>query len=208
VIDVMATLPKICCVMWILQLLIATLLLGQHWLGVLHPMGEVLVVLLILTLLVLVWCISLFMRPLFQRQAGMNTFLFFAATMVPVLLLMSSFGYARQQWAIRQVPSGARGNIAIMCGASLMKVQAKYLYTNHVESDRLVMCYSDLTSPDADLQAMDRHVSELAKLLGRPLRNKIHWVPGPLLGQRNVSVMGLALGSEQSLDWGVEVGRV
>ena len=79
-----------------------------------------------------------------------------------------------------------------------MGAQAAYLYPNRVESERLVMFYRDLSDTDADIAEMDRHVSELERVLGRQRRSKIHWVRGSLLGQRNLSFLGFALGSEQS----------
>jgi hypothetical protein len=45
---------------------------------------------------------------------------------------------------------------------------------------------------------MDRHVARLEKLLGAPVRTRIVWVRGRLLGQGNLSVYGLALGSPAS----------
>ncbi len=197
----MAQLRLTFCAMWILQLLLAALLLGQHWLGILHPSGEALVVLLVLTLGLLAWCVVRASQLLRQPQVRRRVLCFLIVTLAPVVLLVSCFFYAQQQWAMRQVPSGIRGQIAIMCGASLMELQVSYLYPKRAESNDLVMFYDDLTTPAADLAAMDQHVSQLFEFLEKKPRDKIHWVRGSLLGQRNVALLGLALSSEESPAW-------
>jgi hypothetical protein len=72
-----------------------------------------------------------------------------------------------------------------------------------MESDRLVMFYDDrVTDPQRDLEAMDRHVADLEAKTGQPLREKIYWVRGELLGQRRIAIRGLALGSSRNpTDW-------
>src|SRR5262249_17244057 len=56
--------------------------------------------------------------------------------------------------------------------------------------------------PHRDLEAMDRHVAAMEAVTGKPLRGKIHWVRGELLGRRQMAIRGLGLGSSQSpADW-------
>ena len=78
-----------------------------------------------------------------------------------------------------------------------MEALAPCVYSR-VESDRLVMFYRELDQVEADLDSMDRHVEQLEGTLSTPVRAKIHWVRGSLLGQGRVSFLGLALGSDQS----------
>lgn len=79
-----------------------------------------------------------------------------------------------------------------------MEAQASWFYPERTESDRLVMFYRELDAINADVEAMDRHVAELEEMLGTPLRSKVHWVRGSLLGQSGLSFLGLALGSRES----------
>jgi hypothetical protein len=65
------------------------------------------------------------------------------------------------------------------------------------------MFYDDeVTTPERDAQAMDKHVARLQKMTGKPLREKIYWVRGQLIGKRQMAIAGLALGSPASpRDW-------
>jgi hypothetical protein len=86
-----------------------------------------------------------------------------------------------------------------MAGASLMEIQARALYPHRLESERLVMFYSDgVTDPRGDIDAMDRHVARMETLTGLPLRTKVYHVRGKLLGQGGLSYFGLALASSES----------
>jgi hypothetical protein len=44
---------------------------------------------------------------------------------------------------------------------------------------------------------MERHLEELETVLGRPMRSRIHWIRGNLLGVGGLSLYGLALGSSE-----------
>jgi hypothetical protein len=191
----------LCALVWLLQSVTVGLLLGQHQLRVIHPAGVPLLALLLSIVLLLLLSSFTVLRRLLLRQHVKRDALWFGASLVPFLLFISSFWYAHKEWSERRVPHGVPGTIAVMSGGSLMEAQAKYLYPNRMESGHLVMFYDELTAPDADLKAMETHVWELEQTMELPLRSKIHWIRGSLLGQRNVSFLGLALGSDQSLDW-------
>lgn len=96
-------------------------------------------------------------------------------------------------------PKNFFSDIALTAVASLLEGHAHLAYPHRLESQRLVMFYDDrVTDPHKDLEAMDRHVAALETLTGRPLRAKIHWVRGELLGRRQFAIRGLALGSSRS----------
>jgi hypothetical protein len=65
------------------------------------------------------------------------------------------------------------------------------------------MYYDDqVTDPQKDIEAMDRHVAVLEAATGKPLRARIHWVRGEVFGRRQMAILGLALGSSHSpADW-------
>jgi hypothetical protein len=100
-------------------------------------------------------------------------------------------------------PKNLLSDVAGMAVASLMEGQAYQAYPHRLESQRLVMFYDDrVTDPHKDLEAMDRHVADLEKVTGKPLRAKIYWVRGAVFGRGQMAIRGLVLGSSQSpADW-------
>jgi len=131
-----------------------------------------------------------------------RTLLWTCVIVVPFVLFALPFEQARRQWQQRQVPHNAAGHLVIVTAAGLMEGQAACTFPNRLETDRLVMYYHDLLTPERDAALMDEHVARLETAGGAPLRAKIHWVRGTLLGQGNCSFLGLALGSTQSpADW-------
>jgi hypothetical protein len=86
-----------------------------------------------------------------------------------------------------------------MSGASLMEAQARALYPHRLESERLVMFYGDgVADPQGDIDAMHRHAARMERLTGLPLRTKVYYVRGKLLGQGGLCYLGLALASAES----------
>src|SRR5262249_6610197 len=71
---------------------------------------------------------------------------------------------------------------------------------HRLEGERLVMFHRGVATPERDLAAMEAHVARLEELTGRPLRAKIYWVRGKLLGHGRMALRGLALGSDRSPD--------
>jgi hypothetical protein len=117
---------------------------------------------------------------------------------VPAALWLALAGYGFHQWGKRQVPHNLPSSLAQMAAASLMETQARLTYPHRLESQRLVMFYDDrVTDPEGDIQKMDRHVATMEEETGLPLRTKIYWVRGELLGLSRLSLLGLALGSWQ-----------
>jgi hypothetical protein len=82
-----------------------------------------------------------------------------------------------------------------------MEAQAVSLYPRRTETRHLVMFYDDrVAHPRRDAEAMERHVSRLEAMTGRPLRAKIYWVRGPLLGKRSAeSGAAVDVPSERSI---------
>jgi hypothetical protein len=109
-------------------------------------------------------------------------------------------------YAVRELGRGYAPNnfcwkLITMATASVMEVQAAYTYPSRLETGRLVMFYDErVTRPQRDAEVMEKHVARLEAMTGRPLRAKIHWVRGRLLGRENMACRGLALGSAQSPD--------
>jgi hypothetical protein len=60
------------------------------------------------------------------------------------------------------------------------------------------MYHEGVATPQADADAMERHVASIEAEIGRPLRAKIVWVRGRALGQGGLSAFGLCLGSDRT----------
>ena len=67
------------------------------------------------------------------------------------------------------------------------------------------MIYDDCADPEADVAAMDRHIEQVGRVLGRPLPTTVHWIRGELAGLNGVSLVGTAVcGDRQPADGGNE----
>jgi len=121
------------------------------------------------------------------------------AALLPILSWGALAVYAHRNGQRRHVPHNTLMTLMTRAGHNLMEAQAVYLYPHRLESQRLVMFYDDqVTDPEGDLGAMDRHVARMEEMTGLSLQAKIYWVRGPLLGRRGLCCNGVALGSEQS----------
>jgi hypothetical protein len=183
-------------VAWGGLVLSALLIWGQHQLRVLHPWS-----LAFLFLLMVTYAAALggLFRGLWRTLRGPQRARAFGWTILAVLpatgwALLGLYG--SRSWGNRAVPNNPAFTLVKIAGASLMEAQARYLYPHRLETQRLVMFYRDgLEDPTRDAATMDRHVAHLEELTGLPIREKIYWVRGPLLGQKYLSLYGLALGT-------------
>jgi hypothetical protein len=188
---------------WACWLLSLALLWAQHQLAVLHPQALVFLALLLLT-----WAAGLggALRGLVRLARGpvrLWAAAWTTAAAVPLVAWVVLGLYGHAQWRVRNVPRNVPFSLLKMTAASLMEAQANYLYPHRLETQRLVMFYDrGVDQPQRDAEAMDRFVAALERLTGKPLRAKIYWVRGPLLGQRCLAFYGLALGGNVSVpDW-------
>jgi hypothetical protein len=84
-----------------------------------------------------------------------------------------------------------------------MEAQAICTFSERTETEHLVEFHGPgVATPKLDAEEMDKHVARLVEMTKRPLREKIYWVRGPLLGQSRMALLGLAIGSAESpSDW-------
>ncbi|HEY4313523.1 MAG TPA: hypothetical protein VGN12_28990 [Pirellulales bacterium] len=194
---------------WLAVGLLVTLLLVEWRMRILHPSWLAFIALLLIAAGAAAGAVGLAIWELIRAKRRSATFLWATAALFPLWLFAMPFMAARRQWDERQAPHGAAGQIVIVAAASLMEGQAAYIFPQHLETERLVMFYRDVSRPDADAAAMDQHVAELEKKIGHALRGKVHWVRGSLLGQNKCSFLGLALGSTASpSDWARTEGNL
>jgi len=184
---------------WAGWLLSIGLLWWQHWMRVLHPPSLLFIFLVALTFGSALAALGTgFWRMLRgPKRLGASTWLLVA--LLPVLSWTALALYAYRNGQKANVPRNLAMMLMMRVGHSLMEAQAAYFYPHRLESQRLVMFYTDeVTDPEGDLQAMDQHVADMEERMGRPLRAKIYWARGSLLGQRNLCCFGITLGSDRS----------
>ena len=184
---------------WTVWFLSIGLLWWQHRTSVMHPPALLFVGLLAFTagaaLVVLVFAACRVLRGP-QRLYAVG---WLPAALFPVLSWSVLFWYVHHNGQRRHIPHDLGMMLASRAGHSLMEAEANYLYPHRLETDHLVMFYDDkLTEPEADLGAMEEHVANMEAATGRPLRTKIHWARGRLLGRWHLCCYGIALGSDAS----------
>jgi hypothetical protein len=191
-----------CLAVWLALALLAALLFAQWRRSVLHPAFVPVVLLATTAVTAAAVALALFGWQLIRSTNRGATLLWGGAAILPLILFAMPFESARRQWAQRQLPHGPIGNMVVVTAGALMEGQATHSYPHRLETERLVMFYHELDRPQLDADAMDRQVAQLETKVGQPLRSKIHWVRGSLIGQSKCSFLGLALGSTSSpTDW-------
>lgn len=131
-----------------------------------------------------------------RRRPGRSALLG-AIALASATLWVATAIYGFGNWSVRHVPNDFLMNLAKRAGASLMEAQAAWAFPQRHESARVVMFHHGVTDPDDDLWAMENHLSHLESLLDGPLRTRIHWVRGRLLGFHGLSLYGLAVWEPQ-----------
>jgi len=181
---------------WLLSL---GLLWWQHWMRVLHPPSLLFIFLVALTFGSVLAALGNGLWRVLRGPKRLDTSAWLLVALLPGLGWTALALYAYRNGQEGEVPRNPAMILMMRAGHSLMEAQATYLYAHRLESQRLVMFYQDgLTDPEGDLRAMDRHVEDMEERTGLPLREKIYWARGPLLGRRSLCCFGVALGSDNS----------
>jgi hypothetical protein len=188
---------------WAGWALSVALLWVEHRLGVLHPWSHLFLLLLVVTVLAAACGLAAGLWRAVRGPGRRAAAAWALACLVPAGLWAALGAYLLHLQRAGNFPTNLATTVARRAVASLMELQARYAYPYRIEGERLVMFHDGrVTEPQRDLEAMERHVGRLEELTGRPLRAKIHWVRGSLLGQGRMAVAGLALGSATSpADW-------
>jgi hypothetical protein len=179
------------------------LLWGQNRLGVLHPSPALLVLSLVVSFASATCGVVDALWRIVRGPGRRGAAAWGLACLLPIGLWAGLAACALHRARAGDFPKDVLTDVIRMAAASLMEGQARWAYPHRMESARLVMFYDDqVTDPRRDLEAMERHVARLEVMTGTPLRAKIHWVRGGLLGQQRMAVGGLALGRSSSpADW-------
>jgi hypothetical protein len=186
---------------WASWLVSIGLLWGQHQLRVLHPWSLLFLLLLTVTVLAALCGLVCAVWRVARGPSRLGALAWGVVSFLPVGLWAALGAYILHLAGSGSTPKNTLTNTATMGITSLMEIQASYTFPHRMESERLVMFYDDrVTNPQRDLEAMERHVAQLVALTGKPLREKIYWMRGELLRQRNMQFHGLVLGSWRSPD--------
>jgi hypothetical protein len=178
-----------------------TLLWVQDAMRVMHPASLLFVLLVAITFGAVLMVLAVALWRAVRGPRRLRALGWACAALAPVLLGVAPGLSALYQARSGQVSRALPFRLSGVAAASLMEAQAGYLYPHRVETERLVMFHDGRVSqPERDAREMERHVARLEKLTGRPLRAKIYWVRGPLLGMGRMALYGLALGSSESPD--------
>src|SRR5262249_28577876 len=120
-------------------------------------------------------------------------------SLVPALFWGLLSLYAIHQLGKGEFPNNVWWKLVSLSSGTVMEAQAVYLYPHRLETKHLVMFYDDrVDRPRRDADGVEGVVARLEAMTGRPLRAKIYWVRGRLLGRGNMACYGLAAGSSRS----------
>jgi hypothetical protein len=116
---------------------------------------------------------------------------------LPLLLWATLVGYMFREQGRKNLPNAHAHKIGRMAAVTLMDYHARLIYPHRVEGDRLVMYHGDgVTNVSADVASMEAHLDRMEDLLGRRQHARIIWIRGSALGQSNMSIHSIALGSD------------
>lgn len=196
-------LSRVVVVMYFCWAMLFLLLWLEYRFGVLRPSAGLFVALclaaVVSSLVAVVRCYRRVSRGPRRRAA----LAWSAAALAPVGLAVWWVKYILDAVGRQDAPNTLPWRLAMVAVASLMEGQAAWAYPQRQETERLVMFHDGVATPQADVEEMERHVARMERLLDRPLRGKIYWVRGRLLGRGRMACGGgLALGSDASpRDW-------
>jgi hypothetical protein len=207
----------------------ASLLVGLLWLlwarQVLHPLLWPFIVLVAITITAGLAALPLGLVHM-RRPHRREVFCWTWAGIVPALLLVALVYSGHQQARNadgRDVPLLRPARLAVACA---VRAKAEWQYPHRLEGTHVVLLYwysakpgsADLKymNPETDMgrrrlqeitgemqttvTRMDRCVTQMEQILGRPLREKVLCVRGPCLGLKSVVVTGaLAVGSARDM---------
>ena len=87
--------------------------------------------------------------------------------------------------------------LLIPLAESVMDLEARIRYPRRTVGRKVVMIHAGVANPEEQVEAMDRHIERMERLLGHEAPGKVHWVRGELLGYPGLCLRGIAIGSRQ-----------
>ncbi len=197
--DALRALRRSVVVAWVSAMLAIGLLWGQFLASVLHPWGRTFAALAVVAAASLLACLVIGLWRIVRGPRRWAALGLTGMGLVPAGLVASVVLAGAMQYRRGEIGRSVPFIFFAMAGASLGEVEAPWKYPHRLESAHLIMYFGDnIKTPERDLDAMEKHVTNLVRMTRRPLRAKIAWIRGSLLGQSRLSVGGLALASDAS----------
>jgi hypothetical protein len=198
-VDVLRLLRRWAAIAWVGWLFATCLLWGQYQARVLHPWSLLFLLLFAITFLAVLATVLTGLWRVVRGPVRGRAVAWVLAGLLPLLLWLVLVKSALDQLWRAEVRPSLPLTLTAMAGASLMEAFVGYVYPHRLETERFAMFYDDqVTDPEGDIRTMDRHVARMEQETGLPLRAKIYWVRGPLLGREYNAFLGLALSSSHS----------
>lgn len=179
---------------WLAWLVGSAVVFWQFRARVMHPHFFPLVPLMLVQVVAAATAVCLGLWRLVRGPRRLAAASWTSAAVIPILLWVAHTSYVFGCLDRSTLPKNLATKTALVVGASLMDVEARFRYPRRLEGERVVMIYDRVDHPREDVAAMDRHVTKLERLLGRTLPGKVHWVRGNLLGfQGGRAFQGIAM---------------
>jgi hypothetical protein len=178
---------------WTAWALGAGLLLAQSSLRTMHPHFAPLLVLVAVqagTALLLLIHAGFCMFRTGRRRTGAAWGLL---GLVPLWLWAAHIDYSLWRARSRSVTFDLPMVTAGPAGAALLDGLSRAQYPRRVEGARTVMVYREAQDAASQVAAMDAHLARLESLLQTPIRTRLHWIRGPMIGLDRFYFQGCAL---------------
>lgn len=175
------------------------LLWVQYLFGIYHGWGEVF---LLIAGIGTIFGDVAFLLGLYRAIRGprrRKSFEWGLVAMIPLLLWGIFAYYMISSTRDRRVPYNSLHLMGRIMGASMMELEARYLYPSRLEADHFVMFYDErVPNPQEDLQQLEAFMVHLEQMTGRKFPQKPYLVRGRTMGRGRVCVNGICMGSVQS----------
>ncbi len=181
--------------MWLAWLGLLCLLLTMFLLLVWHPhfLPVTLALVLFVGLGVLLTCGSLWRMIRGPQRARAACCLLLGTA--PLWFMTGHFLYGLQIASGRQVPLNLPLKVLVPLGESVMDLEARFRYPQRTVGEKVVMISMPTSDAAEQVAAMDQHIREMEKRLGREINGRVHWVRGQLMGLQGKAILGMCMGS-------------
>jgi len=191
----MFTPRRLAVTVWAMWLSLLVVLAGLLSLRVWHPHYLAVTPLLILFA---VCATALIGRSLWQLARGrrrVSSLAWLLIGVAPLWFLAGHIVYGLQTAYGRSVHLSYPLKVLAPLAESLMDLEARFRHPHRTVGEKVVMISQPVADAPDQVAAMDEHIRQLEKRLGRQLESRVHWVRGPLLGMQGKAIVGLCMGT-------------
>ena len=181
---------------WISGGLLYGLLVGMVYFRLAHP--HFLPVVSFLALLLISTCltVSIGLWRLIRGPGRLRGLPLLTISTMPLALLALHGSVANAKNNTEHRFDGFGQRLLHPLATSLMDLEARFRFPDRTVGRKVVMIHAGIADAAEQVEAMDRHVERIERLLGRQAVGQIHWVRGAFFGRSGLSFWGVALGSD------------